>query len=174
MRSLFLYILFWSFPTFAQVVSPILAIPITDEFLNDTTIREYFGDVLRRGGFGHWKTESAAFLVADESGKYRCVVWPFDGHLYRQELHDAIPDGTVAIIHTHPSQFPRGSPGDERTAVRLSVPIFVLTPLNIYMITNRGVSVPVVENRRWAPFRESSTSARCEASVENGKYMRKR
>ncbi len=165
MRSLFLYILFWSFPTFAQVVNPILAIPITDELLNDTTIRGYFADLLKQGGFGHWKTERAAFLVRDEDGQYRCVAWPSDGHLYRQQFQGAIPDGTVAIIHTHPAELPLGSTGDQRTAVKLSVPIFVLTPLNIYLITPRGVSVPVVENRPWATF-SASSPARCSVSDE--------
>lgn len=165
MRSLFLCILFWSFPTFAQVVDPILAIPITDEFLNDTMIRGYFADVLKQGGFGHWKTERAAFLVREEGGQYRCVAWPLDGRLQRQEFRGAIPDRTVAIIHTHPAELPLGSTDDERTAVKLSVPIFVLTPLNIYMITARGVSVPVVENREWATF-SASSSTRCSAPDE--------
>ncbi len=143
MRSMFPCILFWSFSAFAQAVNPILAIPINDELLNDPTIRGYFADLLRQGGFGHWKTERAAFLVRDE-----------------------IPDGTVAIIHTHPAELPLGSTGDQRTAVKLSVPIFVLTPLNIYLITPRGVSVPVVENRPWATFNASSSSTRCSAPDE--------
>jgi hypothetical protein len=46
------------------------------------------------------------------------------------------------------------------------VPIFVLTPLNIYMITARGVSVPIVENRQWATF-SASSSTRCSAPNEN-------
>jgi len=164
-RSLFPFILFWSFPMFAQVVDPIRAIPITDELLNDTTIRGYFADVLKQGGFGHWKTERAAFLVREESGQYRCVAWPMDGRLQRQEFHGAIPAGTIAIIHTHPSEIPLGSAVDQRTAVRLSMPIFVLTPLNIYMITPAGVSVSVIENRLWATF-SASSPVRCSASGE--------
>ena len=160
MRSFFLCVFFWSLPSFAQIVDPILAIPITDAFLNDAVIRGYFADVVRQGGYGHWKTESAAFVVRDEGGQYRCVAWPLDGHLQRQEFLGAIPDGTVAIIHTHPSELPLGSTGDARTAIKLSVPIFVLTPLNINMITSRGVSVPVVENRPWATI-SASSSTRC-------------
>jgi hypothetical protein len=170
-RSLFLCVLFWSLPSFAQVMDPILAIPITDEFLNDAVIRGYFADVLRQGGFGHWKTERAAFLVRDEGGQYRCVGWPMDGRLQRQEFRGAIPERTVAIIHTHPSELPLGSTGDERTAVKQSVPIFVLTPLNIYMITAGGVSVAVVENRQWATF-SASSSIRC--STPDSRASRRR
>jgi hypothetical protein len=43
------------------------------------------------------------------------------------------------------------------------VPIFVLTPLNIYLITARGVSVAIVEHRPWATFNASSSSIRCSA-----------
>jgi len=133
-------------------------------------IRGYFADVLRQGGFGHWKTERAAFLVREESGEYRCVAWPSYGRLHRQEFRGAIPERTVAIIHTHSSKMPLGSSGDAQTAIQLSVPIFVLTPLNIYMITPRGASVLVVENRPWATSASSST--RCTAP--NGRASRQR
>src|SRR5258706_13878156 len=96
-------ILFWSFSAFAQAVNPILAIPINDELLNDTTIRGYFADLLRQGGFGHWKTERAAFLVRDEDGQYRCIGWPWDGRPQRQEFHGTIPEGTLAITTTPPA-----------------------------------------------------------------------
>src|SRR5437870_694625 len=68
------------------LVSPILAIPITDQFLNDRLVRGYFADVLRQGGYGHWHTERAAFIVRDESGEYRCVAWPLDGGFRRQQF----------------------------------------------------------------------------------------
>ena len=150
MRWLIPFLLLLAVNSFAQRVDPILAMPITTEFIDDSVIRGYFADVVRQGGYGHWKTERAAFLVRGPAGDYRCVAWPNDGRLYRQEFQGAIPDRTVAIIHTHPSELPSASAGDVRTAIKISVPIFVLTPLNIYMITARGAIVPIVENRLWA------------------------
>jgi hypothetical protein len=153
-RSLLLCVSFWSLSAFAQVV------PTTGEFFNDTLIRGFFADILQQGGFGRWKTERAAFIVRDERNRYRCVAWPSDGHLYRQQFRGAMPAGTVAIIHTHPKELPEASQGDKETAVRLSVPIFVLTPLNIELITDRGVAVPVIRNHLWFEVKPPS-SARC-------------
>jgi hypothetical protein len=142
-RSLLFCVFFWSLSAFAQVA------PATGEFLNDTEIRGFFANILQQGGFGRWKTERAAFIVRDEKNHYRCVAWPTDGHLYRQQFRGAMPAGTVAIIHTHPMELPEGSQGDKETAARLSIPIFVLTPLNIELITERGVAVPVIHNHLW-------------------------
>ena len=141
-------------------VNPFMAIPITDEFLNHPVIRGFSFDLLRQGGFGRWETERAAFLVLEENGQYRCVAWPWSGGIHRQEFRGSIPDRTVAIIHTHPKYMPLGSAGDQRTARMLSVPIFVLTPTNIYLVTTAGKNVPVVSNRLWKPVNRSS-STRC-------------
>lgn len=159
MRSLFFFVACAAIAgsSFAgQRVDPILAIPITDDFLSDRTIREFFADLLEQGGYGHWRTERAAFVVLDERGQYRCIGWDLDGRLLRQEFQGAIPDRTVAIVHTHPKELPIGSVTDQETAMRLSVPIFVLTPDNIYMVSARGNNVALVENRSWAPARSSS------------------
>lgn len=149
MRSFLLCVLFSSVASIANASQPIL---------DDAMVRGYFADVLRQGGFGHWKTERAAFLVRQENGQYRCIAWPLDGHLYQQNFHGLMPARTVAIIHTHPSERPRASAADERTAAMLSLPVFVLTPRNLYMITAEGVSVAVFENREWA---SSLSSVRC-------------
>jgi hypothetical protein len=161
---LFLCVLVCLFPSFTDVSGPgpLKVDGIGGAFLNNAAIQGYFADILRQGGFGHWKTERAAFLVRDEDGRYRCIAWPMDGHLYRQEFHGAIPDHTVAIVHTHPSELPLGSPDDERTAIKLSMPVFVLTPMNINMIDGTGKSVPIVQNRLWATSGGSS-STRCGA-----------
>ncbi|MEA2164086.1 MAG: hypothetical protein QOK37_2213 [Thermoanaerobaculia bacterium] len=133
------------------------------DVLNDATLRAYFADLLRQGGFGHWKTERAAFIVRDEDGHYRCIAWPMDGHLYRQQFHGIRPDRTAAVIHTHPSERPLASSDDERMAIKLSLPIVVLTPRNIYMITAGGETIPIVQNHMWATFAEASPM-RCSAS----------
>ena len=149
---------FCSLAAFAQTA------PTSAKFLDDPLIHAYFVDILRQGGFGHWKTERAAFIVRDENSHYRCVAWPSDGHLYRQEFHGRIPPGTVAIIHTHPSELPDASIGDRATAVRMSLPIFVLTPLNINVITIDGASIPIFRNRQWASAARA-VNRRCSADV---------
>jgi hypothetical protein len=158
-RYLLFCVSFWSLAAFAQTV------PTSAKFLDDPLVRAYFVDILRQGGFGHWKTERAAFIVRDDNSHYRCVAWPSDGRLYRQEFHGRIPPGTVAIVHTHPSELPDASVGDRATAVRMSLPIFVLTPLNINVITIEGASIPIFRNRQWAAVGVPSTQ-RCSADVK--------
>ena len=60
-----------------------------------------------------------------------------------------MPDGVVAIVHTHPVDISAPSPGDCDIAARMSIPIFVLTPLNIYVATRSGESVALVRNAEW-------------------------
>ena len=129
-----------------------MALPLmTTGILDDALIRGYFSDILRQGGYGTWKTESAAFLVRDKTGDFRCVAWPYDGRPYRQEFVGAIPEGTFAIIHTNPSDSsPEVSVGDAGTAMRLSLPVFVVAPRDINMVSGTGALASVVRNRKWA------------------------
>jgi len=150
MRSLLLLLVLSLAPPAAAQHNPFLAIPITDDFLNDRAIRGYFADLLRLGGYGHWSTERAAFLVRTETGDVRCVLWPAGGELNREHFSGKVPDGAVAIVHTHPEQTPRGSTGDHHLSQTYGVPIFVLTPRNIYLVTPAQPNVPVVEGRMWA------------------------
>lgn len=148
MRSLFL--LFVCASAFGQTADPILAIPITHEFLNDPVIRGYFADLLRQGGYGRRDIERAAFIIKQEDGEYRCLFWPFSPDYRQQQYRGTIPDRTMAIVHTHPLTSPEPSIGDDETARRLCVPIFVITPLNIYLVTSRGENRAMIKDHDWA------------------------
>ncbi|HSP14118.1 MAG TPA: hypothetical protein VLV78_05140 [Thermoanaerobaculia bacterium] len=171
MRPLLLSAMWLSLALSDARIDPILAIPITSEFLNDKTIRGYFADLLGEAGFGHWHTERAAFLVRDSNGEHRCVAWPFTGDFHQQQFHGSIPDGTVAIVHTHPEKLPLPSKQDQRTATSLSVPIFVLTPRDIYLVTSSGETIPVVENQFWPPV-SGASSTRCSAATARASRRR--
>ena len=143
-------------------LDPIHSIPMTDYFFNDPTIRADMADLLRRGGFDHGNLEAAAFLIREEGGNYRCQLWPFSGHYRRQKFDGLIPQGTVAIVHTHPVNLPDPSRQDRQTATRLNAPLFVLTRLSITLITVRGEEVVVVRNQLWWKV-SASSSSRCSA-----------
>jgi proteasome lid subunit RPN8/RPN11 len=112
-------------------------------------VRVYFAEVFEKGGFGMRQSERAAFIVADESGGYQCVAWPFDNGFREQRFSGRIPKGTVAIVHTHPHQYPFPSDDDRETALRFSLPVIVLTPHKITLVTARGTRLLVVEDERW-------------------------
>lgn len=131
-------------------------------FFQEPTVRSLFADLLREGGYGRWNTERAAFLIREDTGQYRCILWPAERGFYRESFHGAMPEGTVAIIHTHPGHLPDASTNDQRTAMRTGVPIFTLTPLNINLTTTKGENVAIVANRWWAPV-SGASSSRCTA-----------
>ncbi len=130
-----------------------------DELLNDPIVMGFFTDLLGRGGFGFVSTESAAFLVF-ANGAYRCEAWPYDGGFQRHQFRGVMPDRAFALVHTHPKGNPLASREDRETAMRLAIPVFVLTPANIYVVTPDGKSVALIRNRRWWRISPSS-STRC-------------
>lgn len=139
----------------------VLVIPINDEFLDDPVVRAYLADVLREAGSGRRATERGAFLLLDERGEYRCLLWPSSFTLRRESFTGPIPDNTVAIVHNHPEDSPFGSFQDQQQARRIGVPIFVLTRFNIYLVEpSEGKNVPVLRNRFW--LKRDAAGPRCE------------
>jgi hypothetical protein len=116
-----------------------------------------FAEVLDRGGMGYRASESAAFLVIDPAGRYRCVAWPQTNRHERQTYREAAPPFTVAILHTHPRSSLRPSAADRATAKKLGIPVFVLTPRDIWVATPEGESVPLVANAWWAAGTEAAS-----------------
>ena len=89
--------------------------------------------------------ERAAFVVRGDDGALRLIEWPFRREFRRARWEGAAPEGTIAIVHTHPRELPRPSMGDHAEARRIGLPIYVLT--------RGGVSVahPQTGVRRQAP-----------------------
>lgn len=130
--------------------TPFLIVNIDDRFLADPVILGFLADVLRSGGLGYRKSESAAFLVRESDGTHRCVMWPFRSEVQMQRFEGTAPDGTVAIIHTHPESLPEPSAGDRRVAMAAGVPVFVVTRRAIVSARADGSMRTVVEGRLWS------------------------
>ncbi|HEU5161962.1 MAG TPA: Mov34/MPN/PAD-1 family protein [Thermoanaerobaculia bacterium] len=117
---------------------------------NDGRVRAIFAELLRRGWYGLREAESAAFIVLDRTGCYSPVVWAHTGEKGRQTWRGSAPPFAVAIAHTHPKGSKRPSAVDVRTAGSVGLPVFVLTPTNIWVATPEGRAAPVVEEEEWA------------------------
>ncbi len=104
------------------------------------------------------ESETAAFIVAEEGGHFRCVAWPFYGGRRVQHFPGRIPEGTVGIVHTHPNHLPFPSQHDSTTAIRLGLPIIVLTTYNIVVATAEGQTIPVVRGESWSRFNGLASS----------------
>jgi len=125
-------------------------LPKTDALAMDPVVHARFVELLQQGGYGWFKTERAAFIIRQANGGYRFAVWPFMHKELEADYGGTIPEGLVAIVHTHPNTAKKPSAGDCETARRLGTPVYVLTANNIYVATSRGEIVAVVANSSWA------------------------
>jgi hypothetical protein len=132
-----------------------------------TDVRAYLADLLRLSGGGYRHTERAAFLVIDEGGEFRCLLWPYHNGFARERFSGRIPAGTVAIAHTHPNSARHPSVRDRTEAMRLLIPFLIVSRDDIYGISSHGEVVTVVEKKRWSEPIEKR--ARCETLVERAR-----
>ena len=112
---------------YRNTVLPIVAIPIGSELVTQPNVAACFAELLKLGGYGKRPQERAAFLVLHEHHRFACVVWPATFGYRSEQWNGPIPDGTVAIVHTHPEHEPEPSSVDVEEAERIGVPILVLT-----------------------------------------------
>ena len=93
----------------------------------DAGVSALLTDLFEKGGFGRLPTERAAFLRANGSGTIECVLWPKGAAFQRASFHGVIPDGVIAVAHTHPNREKWPSRGDHTLADRLGIPVLVVT-----------------------------------------------
>src|SRR5439155_21802873 len=94
--------------------------------------------------------EIAAFLVQDASGSIASVKWPHTAAARTERYHGVIPARTVAIAHTHPTYAPLPSRGDVAQAMRIGLPIYVITRWSLYVVDpTSGACVALIEHKDW-------------------------
>ncbi len=114
----------------------------------DPQVHDCFADILRRGMIRQ-DTESAAFVVL-RLDHYDCMVWNEVGHRTDVSYHGYPPIGIVALVHSHPPANPRPSLQDLETAKQLNLPVFAVTPMEVWVADPVAGITPVVRNMRWA------------------------
>jgi hypothetical protein len=110
-----------------------------------------FRDLLRDSGWslnGPW--ERAAFVIQQSDGSIACQCWPSRHSYLTESFNGLIPENTIAIVHTHPVEFPKPSQKDKDEATRLGIPIYVLTIRGVYKAVP-GVrnTATVLEHQAW-------------------------
>ena len=121
-----------------QIDSPILAYPLDEKILENSDVVSAFNSLLEKAGYGLRNDERAGFLLRDNAGRFHLEVWPAT-HRYRSEQWSgSIPVGTVAVVHTHPANDPFASVNDCLEAERVGIPIFVLTPKTVVLVSANG------------------------------------
>ena len=113
-----------------------------------------------RGFFEFEQREVAAFIVKDKMDRISCLVWPRSAGVRSAHYLGVIPDGTVAIAHTHPLRAEERSRGDIAESKRIGLPIFVITRWCLYVVDPAsGDRVRLIYLKDWA--RPAGSSRGC-------------
>lgn len=104
------------------------------------------------------ETELAAFVVGSENGVRSLQRWPAVDCKQVTSLQatylGSIPKGALAIVHTHPYTRPWPSPDDAVLAVRMHIPVLVLSRAGITASDPAtGLPLGLLMDARW-PHRE--------------------
>lgn len=117
------------------------------DVIDDPRVRDGFRRLLQRSRYG-FDAEQAAFLVRRADGSLTLVDWQYGGERNEATWQGAFPEGTIAIVHTHPCWLPMPSGIDKATARRSHVPVYVLTRLRITRTS--GDEPAVVAHGDWS------------------------
>jgi hypothetical protein len=107
----------------------------------------HYSELLREGGYGRLSQERAGFLIAEEGGTVSFQPW--DSFAFRRASYRGrVPDRTIAIAHTHPSNSPEPSTRDRATARQSGLPVVVITPEGVVGVFPDG-STRALAGRDW-------------------------
>jgi len=116
----------------------------------DQEVLALLQDLAVRGASQPGNFEVAAFIVLKADGAVSCLLWPRSASVQSANYQGRIPDGTVAIAHTHPIYAPEASSGDVAQSKRIGLPIYVLTRLNLSVVDpSSGERVALIERKSW-------------------------
>ena len=151
-----------AFPLLLLIALPLAA---ADNVYQSPTAHQCLVEILRKSGWGlAGPFERAAFITQELDGTLGCREWP-SMHTYRSEqFHGDIPPQAIAIVHTHPVQFPKPSEQDAEEATRLGIPIYTITIRAVYK-SEPGAQRAVVIAERQGWIWEVPAKATLQASV---------
>jgi proteasome lid subunit RPN8/RPN11 len=103
----------------------------------DRTLAQCFAQMLGATRFGAGNEERGAFIVVSADGRRRCQHWSSRAQR-RVEWRGVIPEGTIAVAHTHPATAPLPSDADRKTAMALHLPLIVIAPFRVTAVLPDG------------------------------------
>lgn len=122
--------------------------PLRDLVKNPELLR-IASDLERLAPLDHQQWEIAAFIV-QRGEHFDCLIWPPKFRSFSVTFRGSAPEGTVAIVHTHPRRAYEPSVDDIALAQRVALPVYVLTPFNITVASAGGRVSSVVTSRYWS------------------------
>lgn len=113
----------------------LIAIPLAaaDNVYESPITHRCLVELLRKSGWGlAGPFERAAFITEQVDGSLGCEEWPSMHAYHSEQFRGAIPPQAIAIVHTHPVQYPMPSFQDNEEATRLGIPIYTITIRGVY------------------------------------------
>lgn len=95
--------------------------------LCDPEIVRAYARLNAAAAMGRYASEWAGFVVRKPNGRVDVILWP-SGEDLKATYKGPMPQGCVAVMHTHPARAPRPSRQDLAEASRIGLPIVVITP----------------------------------------------
>ena len=123
-----------------------IAYPFSEATLERDDVRECASRLAAMTGHGRFEHEAGAFLVLREDGRFDCVEWPAQRAFRRASWSGQVPDGTVAVMHTHPRSLPEPSAHDTREAERIGVPVIVVAGRSLAITGKNSAKKRTVSN----------------------------
>jgi len=140
-----------------------LAVPMfaSDDIYDSAVGHKCLVDLLRKTAWGlGGPYERAEFIIANPDGTLTCEEWPGAHSFQAEHFRGAIPPNTIAIVHTHPVQFPRPSEQDQEEASRLGIPVYTLTIRGVFKsMPDQRLPEVVTDRQSWIKETPASTAS---------------
>jgi proteasome lid subunit RPN8/RPN11 len=120
------------------------------EIIRDPVVLSFCRSLVRKAMTERFR-EQGAFVVRTIEGTFYFVMWPPGDESDMLRWYGRFPDGTLAIVHTHPPWLQTASQIDMRAARSAGIPVYVITPSAISKTT--GESSEVVMKGDWISAR---------------------
>jgi proteasome lid subunit RPN8/RPN11 len=104
------------------------------ELAHDPVIVDFCRVLLRKAAAERFR-EQGAFVVRTPEGMLYFVAWPPSAEKDILRWYGRFPDGTIAILHTHPPTQPHASELDMKAARGAGIPIYMITPRGVEKTT---------------------------------------
>lgn len=147
-----------AFPLLLLIALPVAA---ADNVYDSATAHRCLVEILRKSAWGiGGPSERAAFIVEQNDGTLGCQEWPSMHTYHSEQFRGAMPPQVIAIVHTHPVQFPMPSGQDNEEATHLGIPIYTITIRGVYKSEPGGThAVKITDKQSWIRDTPPSTAA---------------
>jgi hypothetical protein len=136
------------------------------ELLDNTLVQGEAYNLFQASAFGNDRREHSMWVISKD-GQYSFVRWPWSAETNKEIWKGPVPDGAVAIVHTHPtgtSQQPSSGDRDLATGKQsknIKMPVYVLHKNGIWKADPGGGKDIRVRDYRWVDeFKSDGDSGR--------------